>query len=203
MTRADWIASVAAAAGVLAVVVAVFALRYARRSADSARRSAAEASRLADIEEDRREEERERRHEELAPDLPGDIAAVFRETGCPGYGPITGVFHGTVRIPRAYRMRVYAVADGAWRPIGGSQLTTANQLIQIEFRQGSDDSFFPPVEEIVFQFWPPEAADDVSLWTCRCGRPSTGSSGGPGHWEHRMWVAYPAIETPSSHRVRR
>lgn len=189
MDTSDWIALAAVVVSVTSVVVAVIAILYARRSANSARQSADEAMRMREIEEDRRREERERWHHECEPDLPGEVDAAYRPSG--GRGSEDGALHGSITVPRVYRVQADAVSGQSRRQIALEMLTKPNQPIEFMIERWPRGKTAVDTEEVVFRFWPPiEGADGTGLWTCECGRPGGGRLDGDGHWERRVKVNY-------------
>lgn len=207
------IAAVAAVTGIAALVVAVLSynrskdsIREAKRSADQAersadhageavveaRRSADEAKRMREVDEDRRRQEREQRHEQLAPGLPVEINAEFRENERLGGGQ--GSLFGAVTVPRGYRVKAEAVMGRSRTELGLSMVAAPGREIEFQIEPWHPDQEAARTGEVLFRFWPPLEGDDVSTWGCGCGRPTGETLDGPGHWEQRVKVNYYRIQ---------
>lgn len=192
MDASDWIALSALVVAAASCAVAVWAIVYARRSAQASRDSADEARRLREIGADRRTDEKEQRHEHLAPELPSELEAEFRENERLGGGH--GSLFGAITIPRSYRVKAVAVMGQSRTELGLSMVVAPGREVEFQIEPWHPDQEAARTTEILFRFWPPIEGDDVPTWGCGCGRPTGETLDGPGHWEQRVKVNYYRVE---------
>jgi hypothetical protein len=160
----------------------------AKASAEAANRSADEAAALNRIEAERREEERERWHADREPTSPGVLEAKLKK------GTPADSLMGTIKVGRAYRVRMQAVFGTGGKTDIGPFLLQPNQETTFEIEMWAPGQKAPKTSEIIIYFWPPFDVDGVGAWSCPCGRPTGEERGGMnpspgcGHWEWRLPV---------------
>lgn len=169
---------VGAVTGVVGAITGTTGLIWSRRSirasetsALAAEASAQEAARTGRLAADAQ-------HEALWSSAPDSIVA--RVEG----DQLVGEFAP----PRDCRVIAFAMGAGGkrWHKINVPHVVHANQTVRLHIELWPEGKEVPDTENVLFQFWPPVEGDDATLWTCRCGGPTSQTEAGPGHWEWRV-----------------